>query len=402
MRIALQSSLAEGAGELCAELLADAKFRGDEAGRAFLGDLARLVGAQRRPQDLERFAGAFDAHLSGKEDRGVAETLAVALIQGAAGSSGRAPSPEAALINHPTISSAVTQAVARARAVTTDRQRRTTDRVRAIEILTLGSFTETREAFAALLAADQPQEIQTAAVAALARLHEPAAAQLLIDRWAGFSPRLRALALDGLLASRASTELLLDAVERDVIAPAQIDPGRAKQLRAHRDRTIRERAKRIWLSMPTSVRDEVVAEYQQALRLTGSAEKGRAVFRIVCAGCHRAEGQGHELGPNLATIQNRGPDAILLNVLDPNREVNPQYVNYLVVTKNGQSASGMIAGESATSITLRRGEGQSETILRSEIEELSSTGMSLMPEGVEKQVTVEAMADLLAYLATLK
>jgi putative heme-binding domain-containing protein len=88
--------------------------------------------------------------------------------------------------------------------------------------------------------------------------------------------------------------------------------------------------------------------------------------------------------------------------LDPNREVNPQYVNYLVVTKDGRTASGMIAGESATTITLRRGEGLSETILRGEIDEMTATGLSLMPEGFEKQIDVAAMADLLAYLATLK
>jgi putative heme-binding domain-containing protein len=149
-------------------------------------------------------------------------------------------------------------------------------------------------------------------------------------------------------------------------------------------------------------RELVIREYQGALSRQGSAEKGREIFRAVCAACHRAGGEGHELGPNLASVQNRGAEAILVNVLDPNREVNPQFVNYLVMTKAGKTASGIIAGESAGSLTLKRGEGQSETILRSEIDELTNTGMSLMPEGMEKQPDQQAVADLIAYLTTLK
>jgi putative heme-binding domain-containing protein len=111
---------------------------------------------------------------------------------------------------------------------------------------------------------------------------------------------------------------------------------------------------------------------------------------------------GHEIGPNLATLQTRGADTILLNVLDPNREVNPQYVNYLVTTRDGRTFTGMIAAETATSVTLKRGDDQSDTILRIDIEQMRSTGLSLMPEGLEQQIDRQGMADLLAYLMSLK
>ena len=54
------------------------------------------------------------------------------------------------------------------------------------------------------------------------------------------------------------------------------------------------------------------------------------------------------IGPNLAAMRSRGAEAILTNVLDPNREVNPQYLNYIVQTRSGRSLSGMIASESAS------------------------------------------------------
>jgi putative heme-binding domain-containing protein len=96
----------------------------------------------------------------------------------------------------------------------------------------------------------------------------------------------------------------------------------------------------------------------------------------------------------------RGPEAILLNVLDPNREVNPQFLNYAVMTTDGRQLTGLIAAETATSITLKRADNATDTVLRIDIEQLKSTGMSLMPEGMEKQIDQAAMADLLAFLMT--
>ena len=87
---------------------------------------------------------------------------------------------------------------------------------------------------------------------------------------------------------------------------------------------------------------------------------------------------------------------------DPNREVNPQFVNYVLVTDDGRTITGMIAAETATSVTLRRAEDQSDTLLRSQIEALESTRQSLMPEGMEKQIDPQAMADLIAYLLSVK
>jgi putative heme-binding domain-containing protein len=136
--------------------------------------------------------------------------------------------------------------------------------------------------------------------------------------------------------------------------------------------------------------------------MKADAARGKVVFQKVCAACHRLEGVGHELAPNLAAMQSRGPEAVLLNVLDPNREVNPQYVNYLVVTKDGRSYTGIIAAETATSVTLKRGESESDTILRVNIEAMRSTGLSIMPEGLEQQIDRQAMADLIAYVMAAK
>jgi putative heme-binding domain-containing protein len=73
-------------------------------------------------------------------------------------------------------------------------------------------------------------------------------------------------------------------------------------------------------------------------------------------------------------------------------------VNYVLLTDDGRSITGMIADETASSVTLRRAEGMSDTVLRTNIEQMQSTGLSLMPEGLETQLNPQQLADVIAYL----
>jgi putative heme-binding domain-containing protein len=136
--------------------------------------------------------------------------------------------------------------------------------------------------------------------------------------------------------------------------------------------------------------------------MKGDAVRGKMHFKKVCAACHRLEDVGESVGADLAAIRDRGLDAVLLNILDPNREVKPQFLSYLLATDSGRVLAGMITAETATSITIRQADGASETVLRVNIDELRSTGMSYMPEGLETQLDAAAMADLLAYLNSIQ
>jgi putative heme-binding domain-containing protein len=126
------------------------------------------------------------------------------------------------------------------------------------------------------------------------------------------------------------------------------------------------------------------------------------VFQKACSAYHQLEGVGTPIGAELNAIGNQGSETILLHILEPNREVKPQFLSYVLVTSTGRIVTGMITAETATGLTLRRADGTSETVLRVDIEELRSTGVSFMPEGLEKQIDVPAMADLLAYLKAIK
>jgi len=150
------------------------------------------------------------------------------------------------------------------------------------------------------------------------------------------------------------------------------------------------------------IKDDVIQRYRQALGNPASAERGEAIFKKTCVACHDTNRDQGGIAPSVASFRHRGVDFILTNVIDPNREVNPQYLGYTALTANGLAVSGMITAETATSITFTSGRNKKKILLRIDIDELVSTGKSLMPEGQEKDINEQQMADLLAYLLSVE
>jgi putative heme-binding domain-containing protein len=146
----------------------------------------------------------------------------------------------------------------------------------------------------------------------------------------------------------------------------------------------------------------VIADYRPVLQHLGDPSRGELVYKRECSGCHHIRDMGYDVGPDLASSPSRNPDALLTNILDPNRTVDPAYLSYLVVDKSGRTYSGKIVAETATSITLTSGKGVQDTVLRTNIDEIVSTGKSLMPEGFEKTISKDEMANLIAFLNGLE
>ena len=145
-----------------------------------------------------------------------------------------------------------------------------------------------------------------------------------------------------------------------------------------------------------------MATYEKALTLKGDAAKGQLKYAQICVACHRSGGQGAQVGPDMVTFKAAGKESVLKNVLDPNAEVAPQFVAYTVTLKNGEVLVGMIASEGSEDLTLRMPGGIERTLKRTEVKGMAGLGTSLMPVGLEAQITVEEMADLLEYVATAK
>jgi len=151
---------------------------------------------------------------------------------------------------------------------------------------------------------------------------------------------------------------------------------------------------------PAGSRQQVIEAFTPALNLKGDPLHGRKIYQERCISCHRLGGEGSPLGPDLVTVRNTGKEKMLVNIVDPNREVRPEFVSYLIETKDDESLIGLIANETATTVTLRQAYGKENVIQRSDIQKLQSQGQSLMPEGLEAGLTPQDLADLIEYVET--
>ncbi len=394
IKTAVLSSVAESAGDLMRFLAEDAKFLSSDAGRDWLSVLATQIGKQQRTEDVAVLLSVL--HTTKDSPKALQ-----AIVQGLAAKPSSDLEQQVAAATGGRAEQVMAELISKAAKTAGDVRAIPANRIHAIHQLRLGRFDEREQLFTGLLEPTQPSEVQTATLATLASFTDPKVGALIIRQWSSLSPRIRTVASDVMFSRSTWLQQLLDVLVDGTIASGDIEPGRLTLLAQHRDDGIRKQAAQLLGRNTTNDRLEVFESYRDTLTMKGDIPRGKEVFKKVCAACHQLEKVGFPLGPNLAAMKNRGAEAVLTNVIMPNREVNPQYLNYIVTTEDGRTLSGMIVAETATSLTLKRAENVADEVLRVDIEELRSTGVSLMPEGMEKQIDKQAMADVIEYLKSL-
>lgn len=244
-----------------------------------------------------------------------------------------------------------------------------------------------------------PLPVQQAAIAVLGGSLTDNRGRLLLDLWPELEPAARDEALGYLLKQSQGIELVMNAIRNGVLSPTLIGLEQQNSLRGHRNEQVRKAAEELFGPMVSTDRQAILAQYEPATRTIGSVAKGREVFVKTCAKCHVAdEASGRSVGPDLSDSVNRARDTILFDILHPNGKVEPKYAASQILTTSGQSFSGVVASESPQSIVLQLADGRLVETPRADIELFQTSDKSLMPEGVEKEISVEQMANLLEFL----
>ncbi len=274
-------------------------------------------------------------------------------------------------------------------------------RLRAVHLLGRG-FDDRKEDIAllgGLLVPQTPLQVQSATVTALGNLSTAEVPGVLFAGWKHHGPTLRQQVLDTLLSRPAWTGELLARIEKQDEFSANIGATHRQRLLTHDDEALRTRAITIFGAARESDRQKVVAKYQSVIDLKGDPQRGEEIFQKRCAVCHRLTGPGVNVGPDLRSLTDRSPKALLTAMLDPNRAVEAKFVSYSAVTTDGRMHSGILASETGSSITLIGQQGKRFVLPRADLEVLASTGKSLMPEGIETDMPkVQDYADLISYV----
>ncbi len=381
---AIRSGPPERMAPLIQTLAADATFAESAVGASFLAPLAAGVGARH---DAGELAAVF----------GLATTSPAKLALLAALGDGLSRGGHA--LAEADRESRLPAVFDEARRTFADAKAPAAARVEAARVLGFDAAEASRTALLEALSPQASDALLRAIFETLERAPGPKTATDLLQRWSQFDARLRAEAARFFAMKPARAQLLLEVIGNGVVPPEQISAQQAAQLRANRDAKVAALAAKLLPAPVAESRDAVISRYTPALQLAGDPAKGHTIFQQRCTTCHRFRGEGTAFGPDLESVVTGGKEKLITHILDPNREVAPQFAAYTAELKDGTTLAGVLAGETTESVTLREPLGRETNIPRTQLARLQTTGKSPMPEGLEAGLTPQDFADLLAFLS---
>jgi putative membrane-bound dehydrogenase-like protein len=381
MDAAVMSALAGHAGQMLAILLTEPVVIGEAT--KLIGPLATAVAARREADELSAavatVAACDDTALSRAAWRGMRRAFAapvpvsltpeaVAAIRAAAGDADAGIAAAAGdLVRLMKIESPA------------DRDRR---------IATLTSRVGDAQA--------EPEQ-RLAAVRELAAENDPAVTAELIRGFEAATPVVREAILEACFARADRLPAVVDALEAGTLPAAACTAMQRATLERHDDAELARRAHAQIAKLVANL-DGEISRYSQALEHPRDVARGGALFKQHCGTCHEAHGVGVAVGPALAGESRQPEETLLVSILAPNAQITGGYTTYTLLTTGGQVFTGLLAADTASSVTLKQQEGKTQTVLRKDIEELAASPVSLMPDSLAKALAPQDVADILAWL----
>lgn len=353
----------------------------------------RLILELGSADDLEQIAAALNAGAEGQ----VSNSRLIAAAQLLEQSRERSRSASA---SSTTIEEQLAPIIAAARRTLNNEEATEGDQMAALRIL-IASKAEPDRIVALASRLLEPRfspATQQAVVDMIASSDAPAAGAAILSAWTGFTPATRSAAFDAMLGRPKLLGELLAALQAGTLRPSDLDALQRQRLLTHGDESVRSQATKVLAGAIDANRKKLVQQYLVDGG-EGNAEHGRQVFDKHCASCHRLEERGAEVGPDLAALTTRTRAALVESILDPNQAVDERFQSYSALTADGLSHAGVLLAETSTSVTLVEQQGKTLTLLRSDLESFQNTGRSLMPEGLERELTPQDVGDVAAYLA---
>ncbi|WP_437187544.1 PVC-type heme-binding CxxCH protein [Planctomicrobium sp. SH668] len=212
------------------------------------------------------------------------------------------------------------------------------------------------------------------------------------------TPQIRRSVISALSVSTEGIEHLLNLVEAGDVALLEIDDASIARAKESPVEGQRSRAGLLLTKTLPADRVRVLEEYASVLTMEADPRRGIPVFERACATCHKVGDRGVNVAPDISDSRTKSADFLLVNILDPNRAIDNNFFSFTIVDADGITHSGIVVNETSTAVTLKQPEGKTVTIARSDIDEMKNNGVSLMPEGLERSISPQEMADLISYI----
>ena len=249
-----------------------------------------------------------------------------------------------------------------------------------------------------ILESNESTNVCQVALEVATTLPDPIASDLLMLNFTQRTPALRSTIISGLLTSEPRITKLLDLVESNQVSFLEIGQTRLASLQQVKNPEIQARLQKLIAANAPADRSKVLEEYQAALTHEHDPLRGRELFAKNCAICHKIGDLGVDVAPNISDSRVKTHAQLLTDILDPNRAIDNNYFSYTLVDTSGKVSTGIISSETSSSVTMKQPEGKTITVLRTDIEQLKPNGVSLMPVGFEKQLSVAQLADVISFI----
>jgi putative heme-binding domain-containing protein len=277
------------------------------------------------------------------------------------------------------------------------------NRLRALEALTAIKDKEALPFASKLLVSKKASPTaKVAALSGLSRLEDDQIAALVLDAYAGLPADIRPRAIDLLTQRDAWGKALLGVIAAKKLPAGVLNVNQARRLLASKDKELVALVTKHWGTLRedrSPEREKVVGEMRAMLaRTQGDPKKGIAVYKNLCGQCHKIHGEGVEVGPDITSNGRASFEQLLSNVFDPSLVIGPGYHAVGVETTRGRTLTGLLVEDSPARVVLKVQGGKQEVVARKDIEKVEVSKLSMMPEGIEKQLKPQEIADLMAFL----
>lgn len=209
------------------------------------------------------------------------------------------------------------------------------------------------------------------------------------------------------MLSTTGGAMMLQRQVLDQSLPAELSELAVQQAAQHASASVRDLFERFLPPEQRVQRLGNVVEPSDILSLTGDVDRGRLVFfkteGVACRNCHVINKQGRQVGPDLSQIGKKLKRSELLeSILEPSKRVDPKFVTYLVETVEGRLVTGLLVSKDDDEVVLQDATGKLVKLPVERVEQLVPQQQSLMPELLVRDLTAQQVADLLAYLSSLR
>lgn len=214
---------------------------------------------------------------------------------------------------------------------------------------------------------------------------------------------VRQAAVAGLLKSLPGRERLAAALEAGTF-PKSLQITTAAAVAKIDDAAMKNRVSK-FLTLPETADSEPLPPLEELVAARGDVTAGQKVFvgKGTCSKCHVIGDAGKEVGPNLSEIGSKlSREAMFVSILDPSAGVSHNFETYFLELFDGEVVTGILLSESDDEVAIKTADAVVRKIVRDDIDVIEKQKISLMPEGLQKNMSADELVALVEYLMSLQ